>query len=188
MFFKKTTTPLPAELPLTYAWKEADGKSQELWIAVHDWQYKVFPSRRAQAFGSWMFQFEGTCSTEPLKGLVVTGEVEVLDANETPGMLSDHWKEVPEDVEGYAFFMDSGDQSILPSIGVTLYCQASALDWVYRAFAMASQSRSGGLGIELRVDCPNNGEGPFWRDQWQQEWLRVSTWKLFAGAQLKLSQ
>lgn len=187
MFSKKAPTPAPC-VPRTFAWEEADCKVQSLWISVVDWQYKVFPSRRSSGFGRWMFQFEGNCRTDPLKDIVVAGSVEVLDPGETLGMLSDHWKSVPDDVEGYASFIESNDRSRSPNIGLTLYCQQSALDWIYRAFSTASCSREGGLGIELKLDCPNNEGGPFWHDQWQRECLRVISWELYAGAQLRPPQ
>ena len=187
MLFKKSPPPAPT-VPRRYTWEKPDRAVQSLWISVADWQYKVFPSRQSQRFGSWMFQFEGNGRTDPLKDLIVTGSIEVLDRGETPGMLSDRWASVPDNVEGYAFFMDSNDSSILPSVGVTLYCQEAALDWVYRAFSTASSSRSGGLGIELKLDCPNNQGGDFWHDQWQGEWLRVVSWQLYAGAQLRPPQ
>jgi len=187
MLFKKSPPPAPI-LTRRYAWEKPDRAVQSLWLAVADWQYKVFPSRQSQSFGSWMFQFEGNGRTDPLKGLVVTGSIEVLDRGETPGMFSDRWTNIPDNVEGYAFFMDSNDSSILPSVGVTLYCQESALEWVYQAFSTASSSRSGGLGIELKLDCPNNQGGDFWQDQWQSEWLRVVSWQLYAGSQLRPPQ
>ena len=135
-----------------------------------------------------MFQFEGHCGVGPLKDLTAAGEVEVLDRDEVPGVLSDHWKSVPENVEGYAFLMEHDDLSIQPSMGITLYCQESALDWIYRAFSVAAFSRSGGVGLELQVQFPNNLGGPFWQEQWRREWLLVSSWKIFAGTQMRPAQ
>lgn len=184
MFFKRPSQQ-PAEPMRWLEWEHPERQYQTLWISVQDWQYKVFPSRPARSFGSWMYQFEGQCGAGPLKGLQTTGNIEALDRDETPGMLSDYWKVVPDNVEGYASPLDDKDSRFQPSFSVTLYCQESALDWIYRAFAVAATSREGSVGIELRLGCPNNTGGPFWREQWRQEWLLVSSWKVFAGAQLR---
>jgi hypothetical protein len=187
MLFKKT--PPPATEPIRQLeWKKVDCLSQTLCIAVEDWQYKVFPSRLARSFGTWMFQFEGRCGAGPLMGLTATGEVEVLERGEDPRELSDRWDVVPENIEGYAHLMDHDDRSLQPLFGVTLYCQESALDWIYRAFASAAFGRAGGLLIQLHLKCPNHMGGPFWRDQWRKEWLQVASWELLAGAQLRPPQ
>jgi hypothetical protein len=185
MLFKK---PPPKSLPVPqeYSWNDEKRIAQSISININDWQYKVFPSLRTQSFGSWMFQFEGHATTDPIKGLTVSGDIQVLDPpDEPPPMLQDRWKSVPDNVEGYCFFMDMGDRTILPSVGTTLYCQQSAIDWIYRAFSIGAQSRTGGISIELQVDGPNNEGENFWRDRWRDEWLRVVSWKLFSGSQLK---
>jgi hypothetical protein len=187
MLFKKSSQSAPEPLH-QLEWENIERPSQTLWISVDNWQYKVFPTRASQSFGTWMFQFEGRCNTGPLKGLVATAEIEALERGYDPGMLSDHWKSIPENIEGYAFLMEQEDRRIPPSFGVTLYCQESALDWIYRAFSSGVFGRAGGLGIELSLICPNNKGGPFWEEQWRKEWLQVSSWKIFAGAQLHTEQ
>lgn len=184
MLFKKQPLP-PIEAAKTYHWPKVINNGQKFTVNINDWQYKVFPSLKTKSFGSWLFQFEGIARTPPLDGLAVCGEFEVIFDSELPRMLGDHWRNVPEDVEGYCFFMQSDDKSITPSVGATLFCQESALDWIYRAFAVGAQSREGVLTLELQVDCPNNEGGEFWAEQWKSEWLRVSSWKIFSGSQLK---
>jgi hypothetical protein len=131
-----------------------------------------------------MFQFDGRSTTDTVKGLAVTGEVEILEAGESLGMFEDHWKSVPDSVEGYLFLMDDESRARDPGIALTLYCLPGAMDYVFKAFQVAAQSRDGGLGIELVLDCPNNTGEDFWREAWRKEWLRVCSWKLFSGAQL----
>ena len=183
MLFKKAPA-ATAPQPRSFAWEQVDRQTQSLWVTVGDWQYKVFPNRQSKSFGNWLFQFEGVCRTTPLRDLVAVGEVETLDRDETPGMLSDRWRSVPDSVEGYASLMESDDPIVPASFGVTLYCQESALDWIYRAFTTGAGSRSGAVSLELTLDCPNNQGGAFWEEQWRTECLRVVSWKVFAGAQL----
>lgn len=183
MLIKKPASPSP-EPPRSYSWPKEDIASQRILVQVYDWQYKVFPSLTRE-FGRlnppWLFGFEGRCTTAPLEGLVMTGSVEVP----MPGENLDHWKNPTNDVEGYTFFMEPEESpSTQPSLGATLYCQSSALDWIHRAFALGAQGRAGGLGIELLVDCPNNEGGAFWHHQWRAEWLRVRSWMVFSGAQI----
>lgn len=182
--FNKSATPPASVTSAEYLWADTNNDRQSIWISVQDWQYKVFPSRQAKAFGSFLFQFEGEVTTESLKGLTIAGTIEVLEEGETPTWLDDVWKQVPKDVEGHVSLTGSVDPTRPPNIDVTLYCQESALDWIFRAFSVASQGRSGGLGIEVKVDCPNNEGGPFWAEQWRREYLRVVSWELFAGSKI----
>ena len=185
MFFKKPPTPEP--LPFRrYDWEKPDQADQQLSIAVVDWHFSFQPSRKHQRVGG--FRFEGKGQTGPMKGVPVSGGIEVLDPGETPGMLSDHWTSVPDNVEGYSTLTGSKDWNFHPSFGVTLYCQESALDGIYRAFSTASSSRSLGLDIGLTLDCPNNQGEEFWRNQWQSEWLRVVSWTLHVGLQFRAPQ
>jgi len=129
-----------------------------------------------------MFQFEGSTKTAPIEDAIVNGTIEVAEAGEVQNGMSDHWTQLPAQMEGYTHPIESTAPGIAPGLGITLLCQSSALDSVYRAFSVGASSRSGGLSIELIVDCPNNSGGEFWYSNWRAEWLRVVSWKLFARA------
>jgi hypothetical protein len=183
MFSKKRAPPLPS-VQRTYSWDAAESVTQSIWISVHDWRYNISPSLRSHSFGTWMFDFQGTCASSPLEGVEVSGSIEVLDSSEPPGMLEDYWKKVPTHVEGYGRLSEWQDTALVPTVFTTLFCQAAALEWLFRAFSVAAQSRSGCLSIELQIDCPNNAGGPFWREQWHSEWFRVSSWQVRSQAHL----
>lgn len=183
MFFKKSQIPQKTILP-NYAWQKVDAKQQNMWINVIDWQFKVFPLLKGNTFGTFIFQFEGTAKMDLQFDIGVGGDIEIRDSTELPGMFSDHWSNVPDHIEGYCFFMKSDDPTISPSFAVTLYCKESAIDWICRAFSIG-MSNKGAVGIELQIDCPNQNHGDFWQDQWKDEWLRVTSWKIFSSAQLR---
>jgi hypothetical protein len=186
MFFRKAPiveTQRSSE-QLLELWPHLHQPEQTLWLNIKKWDYKVFPSLRGSQFGSWMFQFEGICNDSPLANLVVTGDIEVLDDGIPPGMLSDHWENVPENVEGYGFLVSVGDASVPSSVGFTLYCKPSALEWIYRAFMVAGSGVKGGVSLKLNIDCPNYRGGDFWVEQWRSEWWRVVSWQLYAASQI----
>lgn len=187
MFFKPrpTADSMARPVPRTWSWPEPSLPTQTLWVSVSQWDYKVFPSLRGREIGSWLFQFEGTCARPPLEHLVAAGEIEVLEADDVLGMLSDHWKNVPEHVEGYGFLTSVGDRTVQPTLGFTLYCKPLALDWIYRAFSVGSAAIKGGVGLKIDIDCPNNPGGDFWNEQWRSEWWRVVSWEIYASSQLR---
>ncbi|MBX3618079.1 hypothetical protein [Nitrosomonas sp.] len=178
MSFRKPPPPQKAEPP-TYAWQKVDAKRQRMWINVKSWQFKVFPYLPGNEFCTFMFQ-----KIDLRNDIAAVGEVETQDSAEPPGMLSDHWSNVPDRVEGFCFFMKSDDPTIPPSFAVTLYCKESAIDWVCRAFSLGTSSK-GAVGVELEIDCPNQSQEDFWPDQWKYEWLRVISWKVFSGAEFR---
>jgi hypothetical protein len=184
MTLKKPKAPVATEPSEPEAWADLDRKTQRIHLAVRDWQYQLSPSLydRKEKF---TFSFEGMCTSVPLKGAIVTGEVEILDPPEPPRMLTDQWRTVPDEVEGYCFLDGDRGSDFVSSIGLTLYCRPSSLDWIHRAFAIGAQSRSGVISIELLVDCPNNQGGDFWKDRWRHEWLRIAGWHLYSGANLR---
>jgi hypothetical protein len=132
-----------------------------------------------------MFQFEGTTKTSPLEDAVISGSIEVSEPGEILRGMSDHWRDVPVEMEGYTQPIEPVEPGMAPSLGINLLCQSSALDSIYRAFMVGASSRTGGLSIEITVDCPNNKGGDFWYNNWRTEWLRVVSWKLFASADLR---
>ena len=140
------------------SWENISDTTQLLWVNVKQWDYKVFPTLHGAKFGDWMFQFGGVCSRNtPLKGLKVTGEIEILESYEIPGGATDleeHWENVPEHVEGFGHLVSIGDRTVAPFVGITLYFKASAFDWVYRAFAAGAFGTRSGVGIEIKIDCP----------------------------------
>lgn len=166
-------------------WPEPSKLSQKCWIGVSEWSYKVFPSMVGQSWGDSLFQFEGRTSIGNLKGLAVTGEIEVRDPEYMPGMLSDHWKNVPSSVEGFAFLMhEPKDPPESAIVAVHLYCKQEAIDRLHRAFAVGLGSPHGGIGVEVTISFPDPMDPDFWRDRWRSEWLQVVSWKVFAGARL----
>lgn len=173
---------IPATEP-TLEWKELSRAGQSMWVAVSRWDYKVFPSMVGQRWGSWLLQFEGRANLGSLQGLTVAGDIEVLEAGEELGMLSDYWKNVPKRVEGYGFLMhEKGSPAVAASFGFTLYCKPEALDWVYRAFMCGLSSPHGGLGIDINISFPDPVEPEFWKERWRNEKWNVTSWKLFSGA------
>jgi len=172
------------------SWRNVSDTTQSLWVNVKQWDYKVFPTLHGVKFGDWIFQFGGVCSRNtPLKGLKVTGEIEILESDEIPGgeaALEEHWENVPEHVEGYGRLVSIGDKTVAPFVGITLYCKASAFDWIYRAFAAGAFGTRSGVGIEIKIDCPNNHGGDFWREQWRSEWWRVVSWGIYANTEFTI--
>jgi len=172
------------------SWPDVSDTTQSLWVNVKQWDYKVFPTLHGTKFGTWYFLLGGVCSrTTPLKGLKVTAEIKVPESYETPGGpadLGEHWENVPEHVEGYGHLISNEDKSVAPFVGLTLYCKASALDWIYRAFAAGASGARGGVGIEIKIDCPNNRGGDFWKEQWRSEWWRVVSWEIYAGTEFMI--
>ena len=132
-----------------------------------------------------MFQFEANTKTAPIEDAIVTGTIEVVEPGEVLSGMSDHWTNVPSRMEGYTQPIESSAPGMAPDLAVALLCQSSALDSIHRAFLVGASSRSGGISIEITVDCPNNTGGDFWYNKWRTEWLRVASWKLFAGAKLQ---
>lgn len=176
MLFGKPKQPVASATPraATLSWEEPSQPRQSMWLAVHGWDFKVFPMLRARAGMQFMFDFEGVVTNGAMRGLSYTGSIEVLDDLEPPRMLMDSWKQVPEVVEGHGQLLERTDPSFADSFGLTLYCTLPALDWVHRAFATGLQSRHGGLGIDLQLDCPNNPGGDFWASGWRKETLRIT--------------
>ena len=130
-----------------------------------------------------MFQFEGTSTTKPIDDAIVTGDIEVFPQGESLSGMADYWVNVPDHLEGYCHLMEES-RGLPPGLGVTLLCQETTLDSIHKAFCAGATSRSGGLAIELIVDCPNNEGGEFWYNTWRSHKLRISCWKLYASAQL----
>lgn len=181
LFQKKSAPPEPQPAP-SFEWPDPSKPGQTLWVGVGQWDYKVFPSMKGQRWGSWLFQFEGKTTIGALKGIGVTGEIEVLEPDEEVGMLSDHWQNVPKNIEGYGFLMrDKNDPPHEGSIGLTLYCKAEALDWLYRAFLCGLSSPHGGLGLDVNITYPDPMTPQFWKEEWRSKWWQVASWKVFAG-------
>ncbi|NML17959.1 hypothetical protein [Azohydromonas caseinilytica] len=183
MLFKKTQP----EIDLAqreYSWPRKDAKSQRLWVAVHRWDYIVAPSLKTRSSGSWSFQFKGQVVSEPLEGLLLTGAVELAQLPHPPSMLKYHWGNAADNVEGYMFLMQAAEPGLPSSLGATLYCVPEAFDSIYRAFVMGAQGGHSGLNIEMQIDHPGQPAQDFWDRHWQDEWLRVITWKLHARARL----
>ncbi len=168
-------------------WPQEDDESQNIWAHIDTWNYKVFPSLRTREFGRWLFQFEGKATIASLQDIDVGGEIKIFDPSDPPDDLQCMWRNVPKEIEGHCRYLEAHDKTRQGSLDVTLYCQPAALDWIYRAFSVGSQSRQGGIHIQLQVDCPNKDGEAFWRDQWRSEYLRVAHWELFSGANLKMA-
>jgi hypothetical protein len=186
LFDKKHSAVEPKnEKPSALEWPEGSQPDQRLLVAVSEWTYKVFPTMTAQTWGSSLFQFEGRTSIGDRKGLGVTGEIEVRHPEYIPGMLADHWKNVPSSVEGYGFLMhEPKDPPESATVAIHLYCKQEAIDSLHRAFAVGLGSPRGGLGIEVTVSFPDPMDPEFWRARWRSEWWQVVSWKVFAGARL----
>lgn len=183
MFFKKNQ-PLREPAPRDYSWPKKDARTQRLWVLVNQWDYIVSPSLKHKAAASWSFQFKGHSVTEPLEGLLLTGAIELAQLPHPPAMLKYHWGNVAENVEGYLFMMNAVDPAMPPSLGATLYCQSEGFENICRAFSLGVQGGHGSLAIEMQIDHPGEARDDFWGQPWRNEWLRVVSWKVHAGARL----
>lgn len=182
MLFQKKATPGEPELAPSLEWADPSKPMQTLLVGVNQWNYKVFPSMIGERWGSWLFQFGGETTIGALKGIEVSGEIEVLEPDEELGMLSDHWQNVPKDIEGYGFLIrDKNDPCDIGSIGLTLYCKGEALDWLYRAFLCGLSSLQGAIGIHVNITYPDAMTPQFWKEDWRSKWWQVASWKVLAG-------
>lgn len=177
MLFKKEK-PTAQPTQRAFIWPDENRKVQGISFNIDSYLYTVSCS-----YGKWTFEVEGKAISAPLKGLVVTASIETLDPFEPPRRLMDRWRDVPEWVEGTCSFLDSDHPFHPPRIHATLYCQTTAVDSVFRAFSLAQLHSSGAaLVVGLKVDCPNNEGGPFWRDAWRNEELQVLNWSISHGS------
>ena len=183
MFFKsKPATPSQPTAP-PQGWKNCAGPSQQFWISVASWDYKVFPQLTGRGQPECDFQFEGTIlSGEPLIGLAVAGSIEVVTLEETTGGRPDHWRNTPAFMEGTGNLLHQADSALQPFVGVTLYVNQQTVDWVYRAFSGGQFSGKGGLGIKVTIDCPDADGDDFWEERWRTKLWRVARWGVFAGS------
>jgi len=173
-------------------WASTESKQQTLHIQPTNWDYKVFPYMSQQDhlyegdFGDVMFQFEGVARINQNTRLSVVGTIETLEPKQEIGKLRDHWNNVPENYQGYAFLWNEDNSISQAFIGLTLLCRSSAIEHLYKAFMVGFSTPNGGLGIEVNLTYPDEISSDFWASEWQSKWLSVTGWDVYSGSSREL--
>lgn len=142
---------------------DKDEDYQELWISIQNWQYKIF----VESFRSHrtIFQFEGVVPSRPegLKGLKVTGDIEV--------------PKPPPDNRGFLHLVN---RVVDPFLGVTLYCNNETYQELFRVFS-AAFANIGGAGLQLHLKKPADAKEKFWKTGWQERQVDISHFGIYIG-------
>lgn len=161
-------------------WDRASRRTQSSTIRVTSWNLKLTPMLLGQHGGKTELSFEGKARLGTVPKVSVLGEIEILNNGDSPRMLQDRWKKVPEEIEGYASL--STDDIQPPRLDLTLYCTREMIERISLAFSTGSSSLNGYTFLDIDLGYPDDQGQDFWKVRWQSETLQVLTWRINAGA------
>jgi hypothetical protein len=165
-------------------WEDYSRAYQTLPVSITSYDLKIAPTLATPRWGKWALNFQGRSAHARIKGLLVTGSVEVLDPGEKLGVFFDHWKNPPREFEGYGFLArERGEAGSPQSFAFTLYCRPEAAEALHRTFLFGLASLHSELELEVVISYPDPVELDFWRERWRRERWAVSSWQLALRAQ-----
>jgi hypothetical protein len=165
-------------------WDEHSRAYQTLPISITSYSLDVAPTLATPHWRKWLLSFEGRSAHARIKGLLVTGSIEILRPGEKLGVLFDQWKNQPREFEGYGFLARERGQAASPqSFAFTLYCRPEIAESLQRTFFSGLASMHSELEMEVVISYPDPVELDFWRARWRTERWPVSSWKLSVRAQ-----
>jgi hypothetical protein len=130
--------------------------------------------------GKASISFDGVARIANTSNFPIQGEIEVRDDAETPRVMRDRWKAVPECIEGYAEL--SLEDDLPPRMFLTLYCTSSFLAWVSNAFSAGFSNSQSAASVVVSIGYPDEIGPDFWIKQWQTEILQVHEWRVCGGS------
>ncbi|MBY0242448.1 MAG: hypothetical protein K2X55_24355 [Burkholderiaceae bacterium] len=184
MFFtKKTEQKALTGRPETLEWEQGTLRSQSTRIIVKSWFYKSQPGLNWRNGGKVEFTFEGHAKLGTTLNVPIFGDIEVLDDAESPRFLRDHWKNVPESVEGHAALASANNPGIPEQLYITLYCTRDALELVTRVFVAGFSAVGGKTALDIDFAYPDPHGEEFWKETWQKQTLQVVKWDVRSSAE-----
>lgn len=177
MFFSKKIEPFSAPIEReSLEWEQGNRRSQSFRIIAKSWFFKVQPGLQYRNGRKVEFTFEGHARLGTTPSVPVYGEIEVWDDVEPPRFLTDHWKTLPDSVEGYASLSSSSDLSMPRQLYITFYCTAEAFEWVTRVIVAGFSATGGKSAFDVDIGYPDEKGEDFWKERWQSETLQVLEW------------
>ncbi len=184
MFFSKKNEPTAAPTEReSLEWEQGNRRSQSFRIIAKSWFFKVHPGLQFQNGRKVEFTFEGHARLGTTLSVPVYGEIEVREDAESPRFLTDHWKTLPDSVEGHASLSSSGDPSIPRQLYITFYCTAEAFELVTRVIVAGFSATGGKAAFDVDIGYSDDKGEEFWKERWQSETLQVLKWDARSSAE-----
>jgi hypothetical protein len=179
----KATAPAVPAAP-TYAWSRLTSMRQHLEIDVKEFHCTVSPRLRDQDGARTSCTFQGLIRSPGFEGMLALGEVESCRPQDESRMLTDHWKNMPDNVDGYAFLSSGPDKVMHGAVfGVTLFCKPSVVREVVDIFSRGINSPHGAARLQFHISHPDFcGQENYWDTAWRDHWWQVEFWDVHYGA------
>lgn len=140
---------------------------------MKSWFIKMQPGLQSRNGRKVEFTFEGHVLLGTTSNTPVYGEIEIWDDVEPPRFLTDHWKALPESVEGHGSLSISRNKGLPPQLNISFYCTAEAFEWVTRVIIAGFSAAGGKAAFDVDIGYPDEKGADFWKERWQSETLQV---------------